>query len=264
MGLDLANYEELARKGVQQFWTGRSKILEDDHESGGQGGERASVLAGKNMDGFLEMIGGLVAKNGLPHATVHVGGRPSLTLPGYFRPTKLWDVIVMDGNRLVAAIELKSHVGSFGNNFNNRTEEAIGTACDLGTFIREGHLGPQRRPFLGWLILVEESSGSTRPTRNSSKHFSVLPDFIAPPPEPVVQIKGKRKPKPPGDRLVSYLARYDILCRRLMREQLYDSACVMPSPRSAASDGRFGEMSEETSLHSLVASLAAHIAKWTA
>jgi hypothetical protein len=48
-----------------------------------------------------------------------------VTLPGYFRPTKLWDVLVIHDKRLLAAIELKSQVGpSFGNNFNNRTEEA--------------------------------------------------------------------------------------------------------------------------------------------
>ena len=43
-----------------------------------------------------------------------------LTLPGYFRPTKLWDLLVTYKGQLIAAIELKSHVGpSFGNNFNN-------------------------------------------------------------------------------------------------------------------------------------------------
>ena len=59
-------------------------------------------------------------------------GRKVLTLPGFFRPTKLWDLLIINQGGLVAALELKSQVGpSFGNNFNNRTEEALGTAVDL-------------------------------------------------------------------------------------------------------------------------------------
>jgi len=41
-------------------------------------------------------------------------------------------MLVINEGRLIAALEFKSHVGpSFGNNFNNRAEEAIGTAHDL-------------------------------------------------------------------------------------------------------------------------------------
>jgi len=36
------------------------------------------------------------------------------------------------------AIELKSRVGSFGNNVNNRTEEAIGNAADIWRAYEEG------------------------------------------------------------------------------------------------------------------------------
>jgi hypothetical protein len=43
-----------------------------------------------------------------------------MELPGYFRPTKEWDLLViLDGN-LLASIEFKSQIGpSFGNNYNN-------------------------------------------------------------------------------------------------------------------------------------------------
>ena len=91
-------------------------------------GERASVTGGKNMDGFIDFVVDLVKANGLQYASIHQQ-RALLTLPGYFRPTKLWDLLVLNHGRLLAAIELKSQVGpSFGNNFNNRTEEAIGSA----------------------------------------------------------------------------------------------------------------------------------------
>lgn len=80
-----------------------------------------------------------------------------LTLPGYFRSTKLWDLLVIHKEQLVAAIELKSQVGpSFGNNFNNWSEDAIGTGHDLWTAYREGAFGQQPRPFIGWMMLVAD------------------------------------------------------------------------------------------------------------
>jgi hypothetical protein len=57
----------------------------------------------------------------------------NVELPGYYRPTKKWDFLVLIDGRLVAVVETKSQVGSFGNNFNNRTEEAVGSAADLWT-----------------------------------------------------------------------------------------------------------------------------------
>lgn len=243
MALDLADYDKLARLGVRQFWSGRGQALDNDETQRSQGGERAGVLGGKNMDGFLAMVAALVKANGLPNAEIHTASRPLLTLPGYFRPTKLWDVLVMDGPRLVAAIEFKSHVGpSFGNNFNNRAEEAIGTACDLLTAIREGALGAQPRPFLGWLILVEDCEKSRRPVRDSSPHFPVDAKFQG----------------------ASYLKRYDLLCGRLVLEGLYTRAAVLSSPRSAIASGDYGEMSPQTNLHAFAAGLAGHVAAWTA
>jgi hypothetical protein len=129
MALDLADYERKAREATTAFWGNREKARQKQIEAGTvDQGERAGVTAGKNMDGFIALVIDLVKANGLAHAVIH-RERALLTLPGYFRPTKLWDLLVMHEGRLVAAVELKSQVGpSFGNNFNNRTEEAIGTA----------------------------------------------------------------------------------------------------------------------------------------
>ena len=103
-------------------------------------------------------------------------------------------------SRLIAALEFKSHVGpSFGNNFNNRTEEAIGTAHDVWTAYREGAFGEQPRPFVGWLIMVEDADSSRKPIKDVSPHFPIFCEF-----------KG-----------ASYATRYTILCRKLMQEQLY-------------------------------------------
>ena len=181
MPLDLADYDRKAREAVMAFWGNRAKAGQKQIEAGtADQGERAGVTAGKNMDGFIALVIDLVRANGLAHASIHQK-RAVLTLPGYFRPTKLWDLLVINDGRLIAAIELKSHVGpSFGNNFNNRTEEAIGTSHDLWTAYREGAFGKHPRPFVAWMMMVEDAPGSRSPVRDKSPHFPVFPGFQGP------------------------------------------------------------------------------------
>ena len=239
MALDLADYELKTREAVMAFWGNREKARQKQIEAGViDQGERAGVTGGKNMDGFIALVMDLVRANGLAHAQIHQT-RALLTLPGYFRPTKLWDLLVMVEGRLVAAVELKSQVGpSFGNNYNNRTEEAIGTAHDLWTAYREGAFGKHPRPFVGWLMMVEDAPQSRRPVNDRSPHFPIFPEFQG----------------------ASYLQRYDVLCQRLAQEQLYTTASVIASPRTAAQDGAFSDLSDMTSLKTFVTSFAGHIA----
>jgi len=239
MALDLADYERKARESVKAFWGNRKKAKQKQVKAGATDqGERSGVTAGKNMDGFLSLVKDLVIANGLGHAEIYQN-RALLTLPGYFRPTKLWDILVLHRGKLVAAVELKSQVGpSFGNNFNNRTEEAIGTAHDLWTAFREKAFGEATRPFVGWLMHVEDAPASRSPVRDRSPHFNVFPEFQE----------------------ASYLKRYDILCQKLVREQLYTAATLITSKRSAAKTGEFSSLSEMTSLRTFVAAFAGHIA----
>jgi hypothetical protein len=240
MPLDLANYEAKAKEAVKAFWGNRVAAAEKQRELGREDqGERAGVTAGKNMDGFLALIQDVVRANGLGEAHMMIGRR-LLTLPGFFRPTKLWDLLVINNGRLIAALELKSQVGpSFGNNFNNRTEEAIGTGVDLWTAHREGAFGLETpRPFVGWLMLVEDAPESRSPVKVSSPHCAVFPEFQG----------------------ASYLDRYNILCRKLMQEHLYTTATVLASPRSAAVTGEYSELAEITGLKTFITTFAGHIA----
>lgn len=239
MPLDLVDYENKSREAVKAFWGNREAARQKQIESGrADQGERAGVTAGKNMDGFLALVLDIIKANGLAHAEIH-RKKAMLTLPGYFRPTKLWDLLVIHKGELIAAIELKSQVGpSFGNNFNNRTEEAIGTAHDLWTAFREEAFGKQPRPFVGWLMMVEDAPSSRSPVRDSSPHFPVFEEF-----------KG-----------ASYLQRYDLLCQRLVQEQLYTTAAVIAAERSAVDTGDFTELSSITNLKAFVTSLAGHVA----
>lgn len=239
MALDLVDYEKKARKAVKAFWGNREAAKQKQIGSGkADQGERAGVTGGKNMDGFMSLILEVIRANGLAHAQIHQK-RTVLTLPGYFRPTKLWDLLVIHKGELIAAIELKSQVGpSFGNNFNNRTEEAIGTAHDLWTAYREEAFGKQPRPFVGWLMMVEDSPKSRCPVRDASPHFPVFEDF-----------KG-----------ASYLKRYDLLCQKLVQEQLYTTASIITAPRKAVKTGDFSELSPMTGLKTFVTALAGHVA----
>lgn len=239
MALDLVDYESKARQAVMAFWGNREAAKLRQIETGrADQGERASVTGGKNMDGFIDLILDIVRANGLAHADIHLK-KGVLTLPGYFRPTKLWDLLVTYKGHLIAAVELKSQVGpSFGNNFNNRTEEAIGTAHDLWTAYREEAFGKQPRPFVGWLMVVEDAEKSRSAVRDASPHFPVFPEFQG----------------------ASYLKRYDILCQKLVQEQLYTTAALLTSPRTSATSGDYSEMSDMTGLKAFVAALAGHVA----
>jgi hypothetical protein len=239
MSIDLADYDQLAKKAIRSFWTTRIRAQQTQANAGkSDQGERSGVTSGKNMDGFLKMIEAVVKRNGLQHAEICLERRV-LTLPGYFRPSKLWDMLIMNDGRLIAAVELKSHVGpSFGNNCNNRAEEAIGSAHDLWTAYREGAFGRQARPFLGWLMLVEDCKKSRIAVQSEEPHFPVFKEF----------------------KTASYADRYDLLCQKLVQENLYTSASVILSSRTAKSSGAYSGLSELTGLKNFVITLAGHVA----
>lgn len=145
----------------------------------------------------------------------------------------------MNKGKLVAAIEFKSQVGpSFGNNSNNRCEEALGTAVDLWTAFREGAFGESRKPFAGYLMLLEDAKASRTPVKDVSSNFPVFPEF----------------------KDASYAERYNILCEKLMAERHYSAATVILSPRTASKSGEYSEMSNKTGLKSFLTALAGYIA----
>ena len=238
MALELENYREQARDAIKAFWGNREAAQRKQKETGNiDAGTRGAVTGGKNLDGFVALVQSLVHANGLGHADLHVS-KGLVVLPGYFRPTKQWDLLVMNGKRLVAALEFKSQVGSFGNNYNNRTEEAIGTAHCLWTAYRDGALGSEPQPFLGWLMVVEDADESRAPVRNDQPHFKVFPEFEG----------------------ASYLKRYDLLCQKLVKEKLYSATALLATPSTAAATGEYRELSTLSGLDNFVISFAGHIA----
>jgi len=127
------------------------------------------------LDGLLKLLFVVATDTGIPSECIFIKGNQ---LPGYFRPTKDWDMLIISPTKkLVAVIELKSQVGSFGNNFNNRTEEALGSATDLWIAFREKAFPNQPAPWLGYLMVVEKSVKSTSPVRISEPYYKVFDEF---------------------------------------------------------------------------------------
>lgn len=136
-------------QAVAHFWQTRRSQAEKQNKSGTRDqGSRGAVTGGAQMDGFIGLITEIIKSAGIDEK--HLFFKKSLELPGYFRPTKEWDLLVVKDNQLLIALEAKSQVGpSFGNNFNNRTEEAMGSALDLWTAYREGAFNKTVKPWLG-------------------------------------------------------------------------------------------------------------------
>lgn len=190
---------------VRYFWATRSRQITRQNLAGGHDqGNRGAVTGGKQMDGFVQIIKNALIANGVPEERIFTDS--ALELPGYYRPNKKWDLLVVDRRELVIAIEFKSQVGpSFGNNFNNRTEEAMGSALDIWTAYREGAFGPQSAPWLGYFMVLEDCPQSSEPIRVQSPHFPILREFED----------------------ASYKKRYEIFCGKLLRERQYNGACFI-------------------------------------
>lgn len=66
-----------------------------------------------------------------------------------------------------------------------------------------------RRPWLGYLFMLEDCARSRRPVKVQEPHFPVFPEF----------------------KNASYARRYEEMCRRLVRENLYAEAAFLTSER---------------------------------
>jgi hypothetical protein len=186
------------------------------------------------LDGFAELIRTLIVDAGVSDTAVH--RRTRVELPGYYRAEKKWDLVVVVDGRLFATVEFKAQVGpSFGNNYNNRTEEALGNATDYWAAFREGAFRRSPKPWLGYLMLLEDATGSTRPVSVAEPHFPVFDEF----------------------RDASYAKRYEILLTKMVRERLYDAASLILSSSDAGRNGAFSEPCAELTFANFAESLVA-------
>ena len=76
---------------------------------------------------------------------------------------------------------------------------------------------PSSRPFLGYLMLLEDCERSRSPVKVTEPHFLVFPEFKA----------------------ASYRDRYSILIEKLVRDRLYDGACFLVSNPASSVSGDY-------------------------
>ncbi|HUJ11394.1 MAG TPA: PaeR7I family type II restriction endonuclease [Verrucomicrobiae bacterium] len=227
-----------ARQAVAHYWETRTSQRRRQEQTGkADQGLRSAVTGGAQMDGFVDLFTDLIVDAGIPSEFIF--RKRAMELPGFFRPTKEWDLLVVRERTLIAAIEAKSQVGpSFGNNFNNRTEEAMGSALDLWTAFRERAFLNSPQPFIGYFFMLDDCEASRRPVTVQEPHFKVFPEF----------------------RGASYMRRYELFCRKLVLERHYTSSAFITSSGETGLKGEFNTPAEDLSLERFAKMLTAHIA----
>lgn len=172
-------------------------------------GTSKAVRGGGHFNPVVNLLARFFTEAGYPLSSIGAGQRSASTiLPGYYRPTKAWDLVVVHNDILVAAIELKALGGpSFGNNYNNRIEEALGNAIDLDRANLTSLVG-RERPWLGYFFIMEDAAGSRRPG-GKPREAAFSPDEVW---------HGR-----------SYQERFNVTGQRLLDERLYDAVCYLVS-----------------------------------
>lgn len=225
--MDTQNHKTLIKAAIKSFWETKKKQL----TASGDSSNRGAVVGGKQLDAFAELLKTIAIENGIPEECIYTS---QAYLPGFFRSSKNWDFLIIAPNKkLIAAVELKSQIGSYGNNFNNRTEEALGDAVDLWTAFRENQFPGQSAPWVGYLTVVGKDEGSTSPVRNNEPHYPVLPEFQD----------------------ATYLDRYRILCQKLILERHYSMAALI----CTSGPEHYEDVSEDTSIDRFLQSFIGHL-----
>jgi type II restriction enzyme len=145
--------DDAIAQAVAAFWSGRTR------------GTQAAV----HDRAFLQLIAEDLRTRGYaPHVARGISDHAA-RVGGYFRASKSWDIVCRDGEgQLSVAIEFKSQVDSYGNNENNRYEEALGSGLDARA--RYGHA-----VLLGFVLVLCDEEATTRPT--TMVHDEISPEF---------------------------------------------------------------------------------------
>jgi hypothetical protein len=217
MPIVLPPFEDRLRKAVAHYW--RTLAAQSSKQKAGMDhGRRSAVTGGKQMDGFCELVDWVLRENGLEEASIYV--RSDRELPGFFRPTKEWDMLVVHEGRTIAAIEFTSRrVPPLASDTNTPIEETIGMAEGMWTAFRQESNGRSRpRPWLGWVMLIEDRTDSG-----------------------------------------SYGRGYEQILRKFTLERLFDSATLLASPGKGHAQDALIQPAEDLSMKRLLSSLVGWI-----
>ena len=135
------------------YWTDR--LTDAVHDSRRRIEETGKTTDKERLEAIADVLVDFTSCFGPEGVECYKNGR-GLVIPGYFRPTKEWDLAVYSQKRLLAVIELKSMMSSVAKNLNNRTEEALGSAYDLRTAGRYGSFSGTNQPYTGYLMVLRD------------------------------------------------------------------------------------------------------------
>ena len=184
---------------------------------------------GKHMSAFEKLIVRVVEETGL---VVDEQPDKKLTLPGYYREGKDWDVILQYKGHVLAVVEAKSQGTSLAKNFNNRVEEAVGQAADVWKAYERGFLSSGMRPWVGYLMIIDdipETSTIPSSSKTTPGDMGLDPTF-----------KGMTRAE-----------RYAEAFARLDQERMLDATCVSISH----ADGSYSFPSDWLSFNGFAAQL---------
>lgn len=222
---------------VQYYWETRSGQGKEQRESeDSTRGRRAEVLGGTQMDSFAGLIEDIVVEAGVPRESVKHDYHA--TLPGYYRHEKEWDTAVVHDGELLAVVEYKSQASSFGNNLNNRAEEAIGNNTDIIEAYEEGVFAPSPQPWIGYLMLMADNEKSRNVPQVREVNFGVDDEFEG----------------------ATYVDRMELLCLRMVRKRLVNESAFILSDEERGMDGEYWQPNEELAFERFARALASHVA----
>ena len=226
------DHNALIKAAIKSFWETKQKQL----TASGDSSNRGAVVGGKQLDAFADLLKTLAIEQGVPEECIYTS---QAYLPGYFRSSKDWDFLIIAPNKkLIAAVELKSQIGSYGNNFNNRAEEVIGLARDFQTAYREKAFGLSPYPWLGYFFLLED----TEPSRKTVK--------LAPSPLPPMRKFNN----------TSYQDRYRLLCEALILERDFSATSLLLARKPSETAGAlYSEPRPDLSFSTFCKSFFTHI-----
>jgi hypothetical protein len=203
-------FSEKVRNAVSAYWRARKKQAKRQNKAGRpDAGTRGEVTGGQHLNGIGELLISVIEKIDDPALSAHFN--QPFNLPGYYRAQKKWDIVVTKGTHVLAAIELKSQSGSFGNNLNNRAEEVLGLSKDFWVAYREKAFGVSPQPWLGYFFMLEDAPKSRTPVSLMKSCFPPMEVFAS----------------------TSYMDRYRILCERLILERDYSATALIAAPKNS-------------------------------
>lgn len=221
------------RAAVRHFWDMRSTQAQKQRQSGSvDHGARSAVTGGAQMNGFIDLFADLALWAGARPENILRGSQAML--PGLFRPSRQWDLLVKREEQVVCAYEFASVTGlATEEELDRRTDEAIASAHDLWGVYGRHAINFDIQPWLGYVLVAATEDGLRPASRTRARINDVLPEF----------------------RQATSVHRYELLCSRLVRERLYSDAALLLVKK----DGTYAGPADDLSLAHLCRVLVSRV-----